>query len=131
MTLRDLKTVPAGLPAPIFFAMRCNPSGVQFEPSFCPAPKREVEQRINWTMRYSFGVPALAGSDRLKAELRTFSKSETVWFATLTTSTKRVGTTPFLLQARKKFSSSVEWAKVFKFKIQSRRNFFFQREANK
>ena len=27
-----------------FFRMRCNPSGVRFEPSFCPMPKREVEQ---------------------------------------------------------------------------------------
>ena len=25
--------------------MRCNPSGVQFEPSVCPMPKREVEQQ--------------------------------------------------------------------------------------
>ena len=39
-----LKTVPAGPPPPIFSAMRCNPSGVQFEPSVCPMPKREVEQ---------------------------------------------------------------------------------------
>ncbi len=42
--LRDLKTVPAGSPPPIFSAMQCSPSGVQFEPSICPMPKREVEQ---------------------------------------------------------------------------------------
>src|ERR1035437_7416959 len=45
MISRALKTVPAGSPPPIFSAMRCNPSGVQFEPSICPMPKREVEQR--------------------------------------------------------------------------------------
>ncbi len=42
--LRALRTVPAGSPAPIFSAMRCNPNGVRFEPSVCPMPKREVEQ---------------------------------------------------------------------------------------
>jgi hypothetical protein len=61
-------------------------------------PKREVEQRNVRTKQYPFGVPALADPGRLKAELRTFSKSETVWFATLTTRTKRVGTMPYFLQ---------------------------------
>src|ERR1035437_5176210 len=44
MISRALKTVPAGSPPPIFYAMRCSPSGVQFESSICPMPQREVEQ---------------------------------------------------------------------------------------
>ena len=88
--LRDLKTVPAGASAPIFSTMRCNPSGVRFEPSACPMPKREVEHWNCFTNRQSFGVPASAGSGRLKAELRTCSNSETVCPATLVMTTKRV-----------------------------------------
>src|SRR6516165_8303135 len=49
MTSRDLKTVPAGAPPPIFSATRCSPSGVQLEPSICPMPKRDVEQGYFFT----------------------------------------------------------------------------------
>ena len=71
-------------------------------------PKREVEQQNVRTKQYSLGVPALAGPSRLKAELRTFSKSETVWFATLTTRTKRVGTMPYFLQAEENADNADE-----------------------
>jgi hypothetical protein len=51
-------------------------------------PKREVEQRNFLTQR--------------RKDAKFLSKSETVWFATLTTRTKRVGTMPYFLQAQKK-----------------------------
>src|SRR5215469_1089437 len=79
MGRRPLKTVPAGQPPPIFFAMRCNPNGVQFEPSTWPMPNPEVEQRVNPERRQ---------------EPKHFSKSERVWSAILTARTHRVAGTP-------------------------------------
>jgi hypothetical protein len=89
MIRRDLKTVPAMTPAPIFSAMRCNPSGVRFEPSVCPMPKREVEQGNFFTNLF-------------------FSKSEMVWLAMLTMRTNWVGVTLFFSQAEKKLQKYVD-----------------------
>jgi hypothetical protein len=65
---------------------------VPFEPATWLMPKREVEQRNFLTQR--------------RTGAKVFSKSETVWFATLTTRIKRVGTMPYFLQAKKNWTSS-------------------------
>ena len=88
MTLRDLKTFPAGSPVPIFSTMRCNPSGVQFEPSVCPMPKREVEQG-NFFTNWNPPVTALGREPKNAAVCRPplrkekFSNSETACSAML------------------------------------------------
>src|SRR6516162_2851778 len=94
MTSRDLKTVPAGSPPPIFSATRCKPSGVQLEPSTCPMPKRDVEHGYFFT-----NLPS--------------SNNETLCVATLTVRTYFVGAMSSRWQVVKQGSGKVvlfmEW----------------------
>src|SRR5579859_1749778 len=93
MGRRPLKTVPAGQPPPIFSTTRCNPNGVPFEPSVCPMPKREVEQRVL--------PPGCQVAE-------SFSKSETVWSATFTSKARRVGGTPSCRHLRRPSANKPE-----------------------
>src|SRR5690348_2955678 len=97
MGRRPLKTVPAGQPPPIFSTIRCNPSGVQFEPSLCPMPNREVQQGNCLTHSKSLT------QRREDAEL--LAKSEVVCPAMLTARINCVGRIRLFWQAEIKFPS--------------------------
>lgn len=99
---RPSNTVPTGMPAPIFSAIQCSPSGVRREPFSCPVPKRDVEIRYCDCSTYN-GKPFAPSSPRGVASSDWRRRTCSVCCATETNNTDSVGRTPQRRQALAKW----------------------------
>src|SRR5690242_17786772 len=93
------KTVPIGWPDPIFSAMRWRPTGVLFEPIFCPDPNREVDAAHR--RRHLYRTKILV-ADRLAMR----SNTSRIWVRIFTTTKYRVSETPCFRQTHLKPSGN-------------------------